>query len=44
MLINTHHEEMCRFTHRPQTIVGWVAWWMSCSQPDAWCHWMKLKN
>jgi len=29
-----------RFT---QTIVGWVAW-MSCSQPDAWCHRMKLKN
>jgi len=24
-------------------ILGWVAW-MSCSQPDAWCHQMKLKS
>ena len=23
--------------------MGWVAW-MSCSQPDAWCHRMKLKS
>jgi len=42
MFINsdTHREEIYIF---PQTIVGWVAW-MSCSQPDAWCHRMKLKS
>jgi len=33
----------CRFTHRPWSLVGWVAW-MSCSQSDAWCHRMKLKS
>jgi len=40
MFINTHHEEMQIYA---QTIVGWVAW-MSCSQPDAWGHRMKLKS
>ena len=34
MFINTHHEEKQSY---PQTIIGWVAW-ISCSQPDAWCH------
>ena len=24
-------------------LIGWVAW-MSCSQPDAWCHGMKLNS
>jgi len=40
MFINTHHEEMYIY---PQTIVEWVAR-MCCSQPDAWCHRMKLKS
>ena len=40
MFINTNCEEMYVY---PQTIVGWVTW-MSCSQPDAWCHRMKLKS
>jgi len=42
MFINTHLMKKCRFTYR-QTIVGWVAW-MSCFQPDAWCHRTKLKS
>jgi len=31
------------FNYPQTTTVGWVAW-MSCSQPDAWCHRMKLKS
>jgi len=40
MFIHTNHEEIEIY---PRTIVGWVLW-MSCSQPDAWCHQMKLKR
>jgi len=40
MFVNTNHEEMWVY---PQTIVEWVGW-MSCSQPDAWCHRMKLQS
>jgi len=41
MFINTHHEE--KWTYPQTIIIGWVAW-MSCSQPDAWYHQMKLKS
>jgi len=40
MFIHSNREEMQIF---PKTIVGWVAR-LSCSQPDAWCHQMKLKR
>jgi len=38
--MHTNYEEKKNF---PRTIVGWVSW-MSCFQPDAWCHQMKLKR
>jgi len=37
-----HIVKKCRLD-LPTDHTGWVAW-MSCSQPDAWCHRMKLKS
>jgi len=42
MFMHTNHEEM-QIYPQTNTVVGSFAW-MSCFQPDAWCHQMKLKR